>query len=147
MNILRKLKRIETPSDIVLLLEIVLMAALLPVLAQRVRLPKLVGFMDCERRGKSCEQHTCNKIVLFTNYVLSLRIPLIKSTCLIRSLVLFRLLRRAGMDVCLNIGVGKRSDQVVAHSWISDNNGTAVADPSIDGRYQVIYSSVMETRE
>lgn len=143
---LRKLKRVESPGDLVLLLRILVVAALMPRLAERVDLPRLLSVLGRRRYPKACDARTCRRIILFTNYVLSLNAPIIRNTCLIRSLVLFHFLRKAGKDVHLNIGVEKVAGGVLAHSWLAGDDGSPLVDTGSVCKYHVIYSSDAERR-
>ncbi len=146
MSILRKLRRIETAADAALLSRILVVALLMPLLAERVKLPRLMAMLGRGKCSGHGDERTYQKIILFTQYVLSLNAPMVRNTCLIRSLVLFHFLRKAGTDVCLHIGVGKESGRIVAHSWLARDDGSPVIDRASVDRYHVIYSSGVERK-
>lgn len=60
-----------------------------------------------------------------------------RGTCLTRSLTLWWMLRRRGIDAELRIGVRKGQGSMDAHAWI-EVRGTVVGDaPSVRERYSV----------
>jgi hypothetical protein len=49
-------------------------------------------------------------------------------SCLVRSMVLIRLLSRHGINARLVVGVGGEADTISAHAWV-EYHGTAILDP------------------
>lgn len=64
---------------------------------------------------------------------------LLEITCLPRSLVLWAMMRRAGLAADLRIGVQKKADVFAAHAWV-EYAGVPVNDQS-SGQYAPILSS------
>jgi hypothetical protein len=46
-------------------------------------------------------------------------IPILKGACLKRSLILYRFLRKEGLQVVINIGVAKEDGDLIGHSWLT----------------------------
>ncbi len=64
-----------------------------------------------------------------------------RRTCLRQSVVMYRLLRRAGRPVALCIGVRREGPVLSAHAWLlRDGAPYLEADPSHSARYSVIAS-------
>ena len=56
------------------------------------------------------------------------RYSLLKNTCLERSLALWWLLARKGIDTQLRIGTRKSGEKFEAHAWV-EQNGSAICEP------------------
>jgi hypothetical protein len=56
------------------------------------------------------------------------RHSVVSTTCLERSLVLWRLLAQRGISAQLRIGVRKSGEKFEAHAWV-ERNGVAVGEP------------------
>jgi hypothetical protein len=61
-------------------------------------------------------------------------------TCLTRSLVLCRLLRRSGVDAEVVVGTTRPGERLEAHAWVRAGNWSAFAPPAGEG-----YSVVLAT--
>jgi hypothetical protein len=58
----------------------------------------------------------------------------LKATCLKKSLVLFRILRRRGVQVELRLGVAKRDGEFMSHAWL-EWQGRTLLGQGITDRY------------
>ena len=66
--------------------------------------------------------------------------------CLTRSLVLVRLLRRAGLAAELRIGVDRRSPNFAAHAWV-EHEGVALAEPEDVAARYATFDGPLEARD
>lgn len=80
------------------------------------------------------------RIVRLTDLCLQRRVALLRPSCMLRSLVLFRFLREAGLPVRVHFGVAREEGSLKGHSWLTlDGLPFAEAgDPST--RFQIAYS-------
>lgn len=118
----RKLERIRTEvqgwPDLILLGRVVLLALLLPVLLRWLSLRGLMRKLTPPATRHSSQAPDVDRIVYLTDLVLG-HLPLVRSTCLIRSLVLYRLLRTEGMEVQIHFGVRKAGSTLAGHCWLT----------------------------
>ena len=77
----------------------------------------------------------------YVGYILMRLPPPWHYTCLRRGIVMYHLLRRAGRDVGLHIGVRKQEGSLQAHAWLV-KDGAAYLEPNPDEHksFQVIAS-------
>lgn len=62
----------------------------------------------------------------------------IDSSCLRRSLVLWLLLRRQGVESDLRVGIGRENDRIAGHAWV-EIGGQVINDKAdVAGRYLVV---------
>lgn len=67
----------------------------------------------------------------------------VKASCLVRSLVLCRLLRRRGLAADLRIGVGRPDGRFSAHAWV-EHWGVAVGDSEdVERRFAAFDGTVL----
>ncbi|MFC1836789.1 lasso peptide biosynthesis B2 protein [Thermodesulfobacteriota bacterium] len=140
MRFLEKLKKIESPKDLALLIRIACLAAILPFVVRWITLPNLLSRLSTVARTDNFDEKVLRKTILYTNYVLTRRFPLFSNTCLFKSLVLFRFLGEAGLSVTFNIGVKRGSGNIYAHSWITGRDGKCVGQESSASDFSLIYS-------
>ncbi len=67
-----------------------------------------------------------------------------RPTCLRRSLVLLRELRRLGLDGTLHVGVRNETGVVLAHAWIQVGNEVVNDDRAITDRFSPIAAGELE---
>jgi Transglutaminase-like superfamily len=81
----------------------------------------------------------CERIILLTDLLLERRVALLRPSCMLRSLVLYRFLREAGIPVQVNFGVARDGDALKGHSWLT-LDGLPYAEP-VDPtpRFRVVY--------
>lgn len=65
----------------------------------------------------------------YVGYILMRLPPPWHYTCLRRGIVMYHLLRRAGRDVGLRIGVRKQQGELLAHAWLV-KDGAAYLEPN-----------------
>ena len=135
----------RTGSDLILLGRIVALAFALPVLLRFVRLPALMRVWTPARTRRQARAVDAEQAERLTDLVLA-RLPLIRNTCLIRSLVLYRLLRTGGTPARIHVGVRRAGSQLTGHSWLTYQgwrlSGSLENDP-----FSEIYSYPPDTGE
>jgi hypothetical protein len=118
---------------------LLLAAALLPVASLLLR---LFGFRRCQawmarnaassrpRRDAGPAANDWAKAAN-TARLVEMAARLTRSSCLPRSLITWRLVRRQGLDCELRIGVRKRGDRIQAHAWVEmDGRSLGREEPS-----------------
>ena len=108
MIILEKLKaNISSLEELLLLIRIFFIVTILPIMLKRLSVSKLMQVFTPRNtisyKKKDMKKYKEN-IVKFTDYILNLTPGMWKGTCLKRSLVLYFLLRKLGMDVRICFG-------------------------------------------
>jgi len=79
-------------------------------------------------------------ILQLTDRILERRVALLRPSCMLRSLVLFRFLREAGIPVCVHFGVAREDAGLRGHSWLT-LDGAPFAEPTDPSpRFQIVYS-------
>lgn len=124
-------------SDWVLLGRILLLAAFLPGLLRYLSLPALMRTMTPVPSRHRSGAIDPDKIVRLTGLVVE-RAPLIRKTCLIRSLVLYRLLRTGGVPVQIHLGVQQAGSRLAGHSWLT-YEGRPFSEPPAEQAFSEIY--------
>jgi hypothetical protein len=86
------------------------------------------------------ERLSPDRILHLTDRILERRVAYLRPSCLLRSMVLFRFLREAGVPVRIHFGVRREGDSLQGHAWLSlDGRPYAeAADPT--ARFQTVYS-------
>ncbi len=109
VKLLRILNRLKDPRDLWLFLRILSTLAILPRKIDRLSLPVLLKDIDPGVSGLPRDSAKLNMTVGFVDSLLKYRIFQRYGKCLLRSLVLFRLLRLQGWPVSIYFGVRKTS--------------------------------------
>lgn len=131
-KLLRTIKRLKNPSDLWLFLQILSMLTLLPWQIRRLSLPELLSKLSAGVSPSRRDEERLRKTVGFVDSLLKYRFFQRYGTCLLRSLVLFKFLRRQGWPVELHFGVRKAGADAVrdrissqpvhfditGHSWL-----------------------------
>ncbi len=133
MKLLRILSRLKDPRDLWLFLRVLTMLVILPRKIDRLSLPTLLNDIDPEVSSVPQDNVKLEKTVGFVDSLLKYRIFQRYGKCLLRSLVLFRLLRLQGWPVSIYFGVRKttgavaepassisltRNFDITGHSWL-----------------------------
>lgn len=126
MGIIRKIKtNFSSFEEIELFIQIFLLVTILPLLVRFLSIPKLMKVLT-PGGVKIYESHKQekmkDKIVKFTDYILSRNLWIYRTICLKRSLVLYHFLRKIGITVHICFGVrlpNKESkDKLEGHAWL-----------------------------
>ncbi|MEK6536488.1 MAG: lasso peptide biosynthesis B2 protein [Actinomycetota bacterium] len=107
MKLLRTIKRLKNPRDLRLFLNILAMLILLPRLIRRKSLPELLKNLDPGVGPRRGDHELLVKTAGFTDSLLRYHVFQRYGKCLLRSLLLFRFLRRQGWPVEIHFGVRK----------------------------------------
>lgn len=111
--------------DVFLLLRIFLFAAILPFLIKFIKMQQLIYFLNIKSANN--RNYLEDKIVKYTDYILTRNFMFCKKTCLNRSIILYRFLNKAGIKVTLNIGIkrvlsGSKKTDLQGHAWLTCND-------------------------
>jgi hypothetical protein len=130
MKILEKIRdNISSLEEFSLLIRIFFLVAVLPIMLKRLSVSKLMQVFTPRNtisyKKKDMKKYKEN-IVKFTDYVLNLTPGMWKGTCLKRSLVLYFLLRKLGMDVRIcfgtrynrNLSNSEAKKNLEGHAWL-----------------------------
>ncbi len=119
-------------EEIWLFTQIFILVTLLPVMLKLLSIPKLLRILtpqDVKVYKDMDPAKSKDRIVKFTDYILSRNFWIYKNTCLKRSLVIYHFLRKLGINVHLCFGVrynGKLPDReaekkLEGHAWLLYN--------------------------
>ena len=146
MAVRRKLARLRAElhgwPDLILVGRIALLAALLPGLLRYLSLPSVMRLLTPTPRRRS-RVGDPDRIVRLTDLVLG-RMPLVRRTCLIRSLIAYRLLRLGGVPVRIHLGVRQAGSQLAGHGWLT-YEGQPVYEPAAGEAFAEMYAYPPET--
>ncbi|MDO8736513.1 MAG: lasso peptide biosynthesis B2 protein [Thermoleophilia bacterium] len=162
MNPLRAAKRLKDPRDLWLFTQILIMLVLLPRLISRSSMPDLLARIDpgaaegnvrevapgdvpgapADLLSGGRDLRLMQKTVGFTDTLIKYRIFQRYGKCLLRSLILFRFLRRQGWPVEIHFGVRKTAEglaDITGHSWLVLEGEPFLENDQIGG-YVTTYS-------
>lgn len=114
---LRRLRRLRSPVEAVLVLRILAFATAVPLLL-RLRLPTLESLLEPRRRARQRDPQTVMRLCTCIDAVLRAGWPLARRGCLTRGLTRYYFLRRAGADVRLAFGLGTVEGNLEGHCWL-----------------------------
>jgi hypothetical protein len=136
-------------EDVELFIQILILATVLPLLIKLLSIPKLMKLLTPRDAivFKHQDSHTAKeKIVRYTDYILSRRFWIYKMICWKRALVLYRFLRKAGFNVTICFGVRlpnteSKDKPLEGHAWLV-YNGEIFLERDIETAktYKVTYS-------
>lgn len=133
MEAARKFKsNFKSFEEIILFAQIFFLISVLPVLIKVLTIPQLMKTLTprTKRFNKKCGIHDReNRIVTFTDYILSRNFWIYKRTCLKRSFTLYHFFRKLGTDVQICFGVRRKKDlpdmtrnqDIEGHAWLLNN--------------------------
>lgn len=115
---MRRACGIRTPTDALLVVQLLVLAALIPVL-MRFPLKRVQDLLepsgDVPEPNGARERH----VLALVSLVLDFGRPVLRPTCLTRGITRYYALRRAGVDVGLAFGLGQGTDDKVdGHCWL-----------------------------
>lgn len=142
---------VQSSEDVLLFIRIFLLITILPVLIRFLALPRLMKVLTRDVSGLSgrYDHNTYREqVIRFTDFILSRNFWMYRSTCLKRSLVLYRFLHTVAPDMHICFGVKLRKDSpqhgrdtvLEGHAWLIQN-GENFADMNqeITSTYTVTY--------
>lgn len=131
MKLLRTLNRLKYPRDLWLFLQILTTLVMLPRRIRRLSLLDLLNRMDPGVGTGHQDRLKLEKTVGFVDSLLKYRVFRRYGKCLLRSLLLFRFLRRQGWPVEIHFGVRRTAAEppaaidpipnnpgITGHSWL-----------------------------
>lgn len=125
----------RSPSDVLLFWEVFYLALTLPSKIKQYSLDELLEKITPSKRRVSPAYRT-RRIVVFVNWWLGRNFWEFRPTCLKRSLLLFRLLRREGIPVKIHYGIAKNGGKVEGHSWLTLGNEPFLEDGLTADKYK-----------
>lgn len=134
-------------EEVELFIKIFLLVTILPFLIKLLSIPKLMKVLtprDLRVYNNLDLEKTKDKVVKFTDYILSRNLWMYRTTCLRRSLVLYHFLRKWGMDVHICFGVrfpdGASREKLEGHAWLLYNGDIFLErDIEIAKTYKLTY--------
>lgn len=111
VKVFRRVKKIG------LYLEIAVLTLTVPLLS-RLRLPVLASLLGRRRLPPAPSRRRIEELDASVAAVQRFLTPLRRPTCLTRGLVLYHVLRRAGLNVQLCFGAGYPAGEFAAHCWL-----------------------------
>jgi len=139
-------------KDICLFIRIARFIAILPFL---LRFSQLSSILRLSFPGRVkiepllIQEEEKRKIIKFTDFLLGFRAPIFRSTCLKRSLVLFKFLREIGVNVVINFGVSKYQTEEklkLGHAWLTFGGMPVFSEEPLIESYRLCYIFPEETK-
>ncbi len=149
MEIVRRIKsNFGTFEGIKLFIQILSLITALPLLVKLLSLPRLMNVLTPGDLRQHKNQDI-EKVVKFTEYILSRNLWIYKTTCLKRSLILYHFLRKAGLNVYVCFGVRYKDEKLPdreaqkkleGHAWLLYNGDIFLeGNTEIAKTYKVTY--------
>ncbi len=127
-------------AEIGLGLKVIATAAVLPLLLRLLPLPTLLRWLRPRRTGRRPEDHTLlERQVHVARRVLGSDDGPLRHSCLLRSLVLFRSLRRAGYPVVVCFGITRDGESLAGHAWLELDGAAVGENGGVLAGYRPIY--------
>lgn len=141
----RKLRRLSklSPGELLVFFQLVLFALLARGALTFVALTRVMEFV-----ARGADNRFLRSLPLFQNHYDMTRLSVLadlaakglcrEGPCLLRSLLLFRLLKARGEPAELLIGVSKETSALQSHAWI-ETQGTVIGDnPAMTGGFATL---------
>jgi hypothetical protein len=151
MKLVRKIKNnFHSFTDIWLFISILFWATLLPLIVKFLPLPRSMQIITPSKTHRyiKIKNSAQEKIVQYTDYILNLNVWIWRTTCLKRSLLLYRFLKKMGMNVQVCFGVkftkgmisNDKNRNLDGHAWLL-LNGEIFLEKNIDmvREYKITY--------
>jgi hypothetical protein len=114
----RRLREIRTPTDALLVANVLLIAALTPLL-MRFPLARIQALLEPRTAPTAPDAARERHVLALVGLVLEYGRPVLRPSCLTRGITRYYVLRRAGVDVALVFGIGHGSRATVdGHCWL-----------------------------
>ena len=104
-------------SNSILFLRIFAFAAAVPYLL-KLKLSRVGGVLEPGRNAVAVQEDTARRITAYIEIAIRRGQPLVRRGCLTRGLTRYYFLRRAGVDVALCFGMGRRDEEFMGHCWL-----------------------------
>ncbi len=153
MEFIKKIrKNFNSFEEIWLFVQIFLLVSVLPLLLKFSSIPRIMKMLtpwDLEVYETLKLEKLMERIVNFTDYILNHSFWVFKGSCLKRSLILYYLLRKYGIDIQICLGVkydGGLSDseaeerKLDGHAWLIYNGDIFMErNPEVTKTYKATY--------
>lgn len=120
------------PSQWLLLVRVALLVAAIRLALPRVPLPTLLRYLTPRRRAREADPRAVEAGMRYADALLARLSAGPRGNCLPRSLVVYRLAARAGLDVRLHCGVRPHDHGLDGHAWCTAD-GAVLAGASAAG--------------
>jgi hypothetical protein len=115
---MRRLSEVRTPADAFLIAQVLVIAAVVPVL-MRFPLKRLQDLLEPSGARPEPDAAREHHVLALVSLVLDCGRHVLRPTCLTRGITRYFALRRAGVDVALAFGLGQGTgDKVDGHCWL-----------------------------
>jgi hypothetical protein len=133
---LNRLSRL-TRQDIVIAAEAIAMAIPIEIALRRERLDTLIARLG-DASGLESQDESELDVHRATRVVEEVaRFYPLNATCLKKSLILFRILRRRGVPVEFRLGVGRLNGDFASHAWL-ESRGRTLFGEGVTDRYLLL---------
>ena len=132
------LKRACHPAGRFLHLRVFLFAAAVPLL-MRLKLTRLQLLLEPKKTGRTAEPARVQSIIDYVNAIAALGPPLVRRKCLTRGITLYYFLRRGGLDVALDFGMGNVQGEFLGHCWLVKDGEPFLENQDPRPLYAVMY--------
>lgn len=138
-------------EDIRLFISIFFLATLAPMMLRLFSFPRLIKILTPHKVQSDREfnlERLKNREVRFTDYILNRNFWIYKHSCLKRSLILYHILRKSGIDVhiCFGVKYGEKmpekekNNELEAHAWLLHEGSIFLErNEEITKTYKIIY--------
>ncbi len=150
MGSLKSILQLSNPRRLRLFLEILVSIPLIQVLLISTKLPGLLSRLDRpSRERRPFETTDLEEAKLGWKYANFFIVNCLKAKrpCLLRSLILFNLFRKRGLDSEIHFGIKRETAPLEGHSWISFNGGGYLDQTDPELTYIRVYSYPDERRK
>ncbi len=135
--------RFRNLKKVGLLTDIVIAIPLLWFFLERMELPNLLGRLDHpsdQRRPFTEDDFEWAKQIWNYAHFILVRCLKVKNPCLLRSLILFRYLRRRGLEAHIHFGIKRNVSPLEGHSWLSLNGKYFLEEEDPQSTYTDVYT-------
>ena len=110
-------KELWWPPSAFLFLRVLLFIAVSPLLL-RVKLPRLLAFLEPRAPSKDSDPVKVDRIIRYTDALLPGRGPFPRRSCFRRAVTLYYFLSREGMELGICFGVSPSGESLAGHCWL-----------------------------
>jgi len=152
LTFINKIKNnFDSATDFYNFIRVFILITIITILLKLISVKKILELFNPEFRSNEVREFEIIKLARYTDSLLNISFQYFDSNCLRRSLVLFCILRKIGIDVTFNVGIKssglehdrdiKRIGKLDGHAWISLHNKIYLEKlPEITQTYKVIFS-------
>ena len=143
MTRLDRLLELCTPRNWLQYVQILICMSVVRLLVVRMEIRTLLNRLDRQRTTRRPFQNTdIERAWIGRRFADLILVRLLKSgtPCLVRSLTLFHLFRRRGLDARIVFGVQKNTSPLKGHSWILINGKTPLEPSAPEASCVTMYS-------